>query len=254
MDILSKRSGPAPWCAAALLLAAACAAPEPADAPRGAEGAAPAGDAPAAAVSPDAGAGAPAAPHPLGAPVDQAPAGALPAGHPALPGSDLDLAPPEGSGRGAAGLAWDAPAGWRAVEPATPMRRAQWAVDGPGGEAECVVFYFGPGQGGDALANARRWAEQFTQPDGRSSLEVATLTRGQVGDLAVMYVEVTGTYMGGITFGGPPPEPRPDHMLMGAIVEGPDANWFFKFTGPAATVASQAEAFQSLISSLRTGA
>ena len=30
------------------------------------------------------------------------------------------------------------------------MRRAQYRISGSGGDAECVVFYFGPGQGGDA--------------------------------------------------------------------------------------------------------
>jgi hypothetical protein len=48
------------------------------------------------------------------------------------------------------------------------MRRAQYKVPGPAGAGECVVFYFGPGQGGDAQSNAERWASQFTQPGGRS--------------------------------------------------------------------------------------
>jgi hypothetical protein len=41
------------------------------------------------------------------------------------------------------------------------------------------VFYFGPGQGGDAASNAARWASQFQQPDGRASeeaMKTASLT------------------------------------------------------------------------------
>jgi hypothetical protein len=40
-------------------------------------------------------------------------------------------------------------------------------------------------------------------------------------------------------------------MLLGAIAEGPDAPWFFKFTGPEATVRAQRQAFVGMMRSLR---
>ena len=46
------------------------------------------------------------------------------------------------------------------------MRHAQYRVPGGNGDGECIVFYFGPGEGGDPMSNARRWAGQFDQPDG----------------------------------------------------------------------------------------
>src|SRR5262245_40912700 len=89
--------------------------------------------------------------------------GELPPGHPpvgqtagnAVPG------PPPGSGEGETGVRWKAPAGWIAETPSSPMRKAQYRVPGPGGDGECAVFYFGPGQGGDPMANAQRWVGQF---------------------------------------------------------------------------------------------
>jgi hypothetical protein len=43
-------------------------------------------------------------------------------------------------------------------------------------------------------------------------------------------------------------------MLKAAIVQGPDANWFFKFTGPAETVQANTEQFQALVDSIQGSA
>jgi len=162
--------------------------------------------------------------------------------------------PPPDSGTGNAGLEWTSPAGWQSVQPANSMRRAQYKVPGPGGEAECVVFYFGPGQGGDPLSNAQRWAGQFKTPDGKSVDHLMKTTQYAVGPIKVLEVEVTGTYDGGQTMTAEPPKPQPGSMMLGAVAEGPDANWFFKFIGPEATVREQRPAFEGMIRSLKTGA
>jgi hypothetical protein len=190
------------------------------------------------------------------------PPAALPDGHPPLDAMGgaagamtPQLAPPApGTGTGHAGLSWNAPSGWESQVPSSAMRRAQYRVPGPGGDGECVVFYFGPGEGGDPKANALRWASQF-QPAGGVSPEQALKTGElKVGDIPVMTVEVAGTYIGGGAMMGGPSQPRPDYMLLGAVAEGPDANWFFKFTGPAKTVETQRAAFGELLKSLKKGA
>ena len=192
------------------------------------------------------------------------PPAALPEGHPpldAMGGAAAgamgapQLAPPApGTGTGNAGLSWTAPGGWESQVPSSAMRRAQYRVPGPGGDGECVVFYFGPGEGGDPKSNALRWASQF-QPAGGLSPEQALKTGElKVGDIPVMTVEVAGTYMGGGAMMGGPSEPKPDYMLLGAVAEGPDANWFFKFTGPAKTIESNRAAFGELLKSLKKGA
>ena len=180
---------------------------------------------------------------PAGHPQGLAPS--LPPGHPPLKGGTLPrTAEPA---KESEGLTWRAPAGWVAETPQSGMRKAQYRVPGPGGDAECVVFYFGPGQGGDAMANAARWAAQF-QDSGPSSLK----TREEaVGGLSVLLVEVGGTYVGGM--GGTNSAAQKGYMLMGAIAKGPDANWFFKLIGPEATINAERVHFEELVRSLKKG-
>lgn len=184
-------------------------------------------------------------------------AGELPAGHPPLDAAAgaLELAPVAAeAGQGATALAWTAPAGWVSEPPANTMRRAQYRVPGPGGEGECVVFYFGPGQGGDPLSNAQRWASQFTLADGSSGESALKTSEMKVGDVAVLLAEVAGTYNAGMSMGMAPSEPQPGYKLLGAVAEGADANWFFKFTGPEKTVDANRAAFEGMLKSIRRGA
>jgi hypothetical protein len=176
----------------------------------------------------------------------------LPPGHPPMgdAAGGFEVAPPaKGAGTGASGLAWTEPAGWVSEKPSSAMRKAQYKVPGPGGEAECVVFYFGPGQGGDAMSNASRWASQFKAAAGQAPMKTRELTSGST---KVLMVEVVGTYVGGM--GSNVPGERPGYMLLGAIAQGPDSNWFFKLTGPEKTVQAQRAAFEAMVGSLKKGA
>jgi hypothetical protein len=159
---------------------------------------------------------------------------------------------PQGAGRGPNALTWSVPAGWSTEMPANTMRRAQYAVNGAGGKAECVVFYFGPGQGGDASSNVNRWASQFTLADGTPAAAAMKTSTLKVGDIDVTLVEVTGTYSAGM-MGGAAAAPMPNHMLLGAVATGADANWFFKLTGPESTVQEQRAAFDGMLRSLARG-
>ncbi len=160
--------------------------------------------------------------------------------------------PPAGSGRGAAALVWELPEGWMAEPPSSPMRKAQFRVEGPGGAARCAVFYFGPGQGGDPMANFQRWAHQFQGEDGTNAFEAMKISELEGARLPVRLLEIHGSYHGAM--GSGPSEALPHQMLLGAIADGPDAPWFFKFTGPEKTVSSQREAFETLLRSLHPGA
>lgn len=150
-------------------------------------------------------------------------------------------------------LKWAVPSAWVEETPSSTMRRAQYRVPGTAGAGECAVFYFGPGQGGDAMSNAKRWAGQFTRPDGSPASDGMKTSTFTVGGIPVLVVEVSGTYNGGMTTTAEPAKPKPGYALVGAIAEGPDANWFFKLTGPAATVAAQRDAFLGLVKSLKRG-
>ena len=160
--------------------------------------------------------------------------------------------PPTGSGHGQKALTWTAPSEWTKEKPSSPLRRGQYRIPGPGGPAECTVFYFGPGQGGDAESNIERWISQFRRADGSPASNAAKKRQITVGALPVALVEVQGTFVGGA---GPMAvrEARPNYMLLGAVAEGPDANWFFRAIGPRDTLERQREAFERLVSSIKPG-
>jgi len=145
----------------------------------------------------------------------------------------------------AAGVRWTVPARWTAG-PASAMRVATYAVPAAKGAAagECAVFFFGPGQGGGIEDNVARWAKQF---EGAPRAAIRTL---QSGGLRVTRAEVAGTYLAP---GGPAMQStgkRPGYRLLGAIVEAPGGNVFFKLTGPAATVAAAQTDFDALVASV----
>jgi hypothetical protein len=194
-------------------------------------------------------------------PPDHPPLDAI-AGMPPMPSAEVPSAAPPPEAAAAMGftaapqaaadgeVAWKAPAGWVAEPPANAMRRAQYRVRGEAGDAECVVFYFGPGQGGEPRANAERWASQFVTADGQPAAAELSTREGEAGGMKVLFVETRGTYLQG-AMAATPVERKPGYALLGAVVEGPDANWFFKLTGPERTVLAQRDAFESLIDSLR---
>ena len=147
----------------------------------------------------------------------------------------------------AAGIRWSAPAGWK-TEAARPMRAATYTVPSTGGPAECVVNYFGPGQGGTVAANVERWRSQVLGADGRPA--AAKVTTRTVRGVRITVVDSEGAYTG---MGGPMvsnPKPVPGYRLLGAIAEGPKGNVFFKLTGPAKTIAAQQSAFDRLLASI----
>jgi len=149
-------------------------------------------------------------------------------------------------------LRWTAAKEWIEVTPSSQIRRAQYrlpAVSTDKEDGECVVYYFGAGQGGDAQANIQRWVAQFSGPGSESP----RTTEIKVGDLKVSRVEVGGTYTPSpmSMMGGPPPQRKPGSILLGAIVPGPDSNWFFKCTGPEKTMKANEDRFDSLLGSLQ---
>jgi hypothetical protein len=101
------------------------------------------------------------------------------------------------------------------------------------------------------MANARRWAGQFTLPDGGSAEDSLVVTELKSTPVPVQVVEVRGTYDGGMTMTAAPPERQEGYMLLGGIAQGPDAPWFFKLTGPEETVEDQRDEFLAMMKSVR---
>jgi hypothetical protein len=150
------------------------------------------------------------------------------------PRSAAGTASPSAKAAPALALRWNDPPGWVRKPPSTSMRAAEYVVPRAAGDSddgECVVITFGPGQGGGVDENVDRWVGQF------SSATKPERTKQEVHGLTVTRVEVAGTYTAMRMPGSPSsPAARPGWRLLGAIVEAPSGLWFFKVTGPDATM------------------
>jgi hypothetical protein len=147
----------------------------------------------------------------------------------------------------ASGVKWKAPAPWKSLGD-RPMRAATYSVPAAAGDKEAgevAVFYFGPGQGGGVQANIDRWEGQFPQKTGAPKTSKST-----VAGMAVTSIDVSGTYAASAGPMSPEKVNKPGFRMLGAIVEAPQGAVFFKFTGPAKTVAASEVAFQGMIKAI----
>jgi hypothetical protein len=158
----------------------------------------------------------------------------------------LSAAAPPAPAAAAAGIQWSVPARWTPGA-GSAMRVATYAVPAARGAdaGECAVFFFGTGQGGGVDENVARWAKQF---EGAPAPKKTTAT---VGGMRVTRAEVAGAYLAP---GGPMMQStgkKTGYRLLGAIVEAPGGNVFFKLTGPASTVGTAQAEFDALVASVR---
>ena len=147
----------------------------------------------------------------------------------------------------AGGLQWTAPAGWKTLPP-RPMRAATYVVPAAAGDkedGECAVFYFGAGQGGGVEDNLQRWTSQF-----ETSAKPQTAKK-TINSLTVTTIDLSGTYVASGGPMAPTKTSKPGYRLLGAIVEGSQGTVFFKFTGPAKTVAAHQAVFDKMLATLR---
>jgi hypothetical protein len=145
----------------------------------------------------------------------------------------------------AAGVRWAVPKGWSA-QPTRPMRVATYNIPASPGSAagECAVFYFGRGQGGNIEDNLSRWMQQFEKAGKPRRSE------RRVREFRVHTIDLSGTYLAP---SGPMMQPQgklPGYRLLGAIVETPQGNVFFKSTGPATTMERARGDFDRMIDSI----
>lgn len=144
------------------------------------------------------------------------------------------------------GVAWSVPKRWT-IDLAQGMRVATYIVPAAtGGEgAECAVYYFGPGQGGGLDANLQRWMGEF-QP-----LEKHDIRKLKPGGIETTRILARGTYAAHSMRGAETPGEKPNWVLLGAIVNGPNGDVFLKLTGPAATVDAAAKDFDGMLGSMK---
>jgi hypothetical protein len=169
---------------------------------------------------------------------------ALPPGHP--PVDQMDPAglqvPPLGGTAPKPSLEWQAPERWQLVPNASTMRLATYRVPRAPGDAVDAELSITQA-GGSVEENANRWIGQFDTASQKSAKRAAR----KVGPLDVTWVEVQGTYSGGMVKDA---SSGSGWALLGAIVSTPGMPHFFKLTGPAKSVLAARGEFDSLIASL----
>jgi hypothetical protein len=184
-------------------------------------------------------------PAPAGAPADasspsgtEAPVGPISSRGQVVPGESS--AAPQSTGD----IAFDIPQGWQSQPPTSSMRLAQAVIPGPGGPGELAVFFFGAGTGGSVDANIQRWVDQMESADQPKPASFDS------NGYKITWIDVRGTLKpSGMGMG--PSTPQPNSRLLGAVVEGPGGPWFFKATGPDATLSAEHDAYLAMLKSIR---
>lgn len=143
-------------------------------------------------------------------------------------------------------FACDLPASWRSEQPSSTMRLVQAVVPGEAGPGELVLFYFGPGQGGTVEGNFDRWRGQIESKAGAAAAKGVVEGSGYKSS----WLDLEGTLLPS-GMGTGPTTPQPGYRMIGAVAEGESGPYFFKLTGPGATIAHDRDAFLALLKSCR---
>jgi len=150
------------------------------------------------------------------------------------------------------GITWEDPPGWTRLPGSSPVRKATYRAPRAANDKddpELAVFYFGPGQGGSVEANVDRWIKQFT---GLKGTAVRRENREANGLRQHTVAIKNGTFSSGMPgMPGASNTPKENFGLLGGIVEAPSGTYFFKLTGPAASVKAARPAFMKLLDSVK---
>ena len=128
---------------------------------------------------------------------------------------------------------WTLPEGWQKM-PDRPMRAATLAA-GEGDSAIEVSITSFPGDVGGLTNNINRWRRQLGLPPEDDAAVSASLTELKAGNQIFQLLELVN---------------NGDAMRV-AITMHAGNSWFFKMTGPAASIDAQREAFDGFIKSIR---
>lgn len=178
---------------------------------------------------------------------DEAPVAstAAPMADPHAPAANPHAAAGDGGPAAAAGpedIGYDAPKAWTSAPNPSPMRKATFKIPKQGGEPDDAELAISAASGG-VDANVKRWEGQFG--DAKAKTDKRT-----VNGLSVTVVEIKGKFAGGGMMGAPS-APKDNQMLLGAVVDGGDRQFFFKMTGGEKTVTAAKKDFDAFVASFR---
>jgi hypothetical protein len=152
-----------------------------------------------------------------------------------------------------------APGGWKQEEIPENLRRFrayQFRIpraEGDPRDAELVIFYFGPGGGGTAADNIKRWKGMFQPPEGKTIEDVSKVEKMKVGDVEVTTLDVHGTYL----FKERPFDPsakvekRPHSRMFGVVFESKRGPFFMRLVGPAKTIEQHKKGFDDWLKAFK---
>jgi hypothetical protein len=159
----------------------------------------------------------------------------LPPGHPPIGGATAPGGQEEGD---PPAIDWKVPTKWSEDPVRNAMRIATYHVPAAEGAPDETIMTVARA-GGSVEANLQRWYGQFA--NAKEGKRTEKIIRG----LKVSTIEVSGTFSTGAD-----QAPRRGWSLRGAVVETEEGAYFFKLTGPTATVRAARADFDSLIDSI----
>ena len=151
-------------------------------------------------------------------------------------------------------LKFTIPSKWKIEMVESPARGGQWRVPplhGAGEGGEVVAFYFGPGVGGSAKENIEAWIGTMFNAEGHPA--AAEVKHHETGGFKISQVVIFGTYNQVVSLPGVPPVPKPNYGLLGAVIENPQGNIYWRFTGPEALITANLPLFNKVIDSVKPG-
>lgn len=140
-----------------------------------------------------------------------------------------------------ADFSMEIPSGWKNQDVQSSMRLTKFVPDSDP-KLEIIGFYFGD-QPNMVEGNINRWKGQFSN--------VADFNKEQVANDQVTYVRINGTFK---------KKPFPmaqeykeveDYMMLASIIPSSEGPYFFKVTGPKASLEKEIENFKSFMDSYR---
>ena len=153
-----------------------------------------------------------------------------------------------------AGVTFTPASQWTDLGP-SGMRKASYTfgpLDKDADSATMTVFYFGATGGGSIDDNLNRWIGQMSMPDGSEPGKAAIKYEIKVDGMTAHILSVYGTY--NVSVGGmmsTQTVPKESYRLIGAVVEAPEGNLFFKLTGPEYTARIMTEAFMTMVKAIK---
>ena len=152
-----------------------------------------------------------------------------------------------------AGISFTPPSQWKDLG-ASKMRVADYTfgpLEPDKDSSTLAVFFFGKDQGGTIEDNIERWINQTALPDGRDAHTGNIQYKLEVDGMTVHILSIYGFYQAPV--GDPMSREKinkENYRFVGAVVEAPGGNLFFKLTGPDYTARIMIEGFMPMIKAI----